>query len=293
MGVMRCSARRYSVVVALALVVMAGLARAAEPQAPQPLRVAVYGSSYGLDNVHRALVGHMVKFRPDLVLHTGELVANGRRTQSWTVFDQAVKPLEAICRFHVSPGPKDGARYIHGRFPPPEGASGVPAHYSFDHKGAHFVILSPPKGRVTRSDPVTQWLDADLAAAQGKPIFVLYHHPFHSVVGKGRAGMVGFYWTPLFAKHKVHIVFGGAHHLYVRTCQDGVTYIVSGGGGARLDRIQSRRNILPNDVVAATHHYIEITIVVGDIRGRVVGPKGKTRDEFIIPIALKPASAKP
>ena len=292
MPVISRAATRCGVAALLLLGALAGRAVSGEPQGEGPLRFAVYGSSWGLADVHQALVGHMVKFRPDLVLHTGELVADGRRAQSWTVFDKAVAPLEAICRFYVSPGPKDGARYVQGRFAPPKGASGMPAYYSFDRKGAHFVVLSCPT-RVSRTDPVTRWLDADLAAVQGKPIFVLLHHPFHSVVGRGRAGMAAFYWAPLFARHKVHIVLSGCHHLYFRTRQGGVTYIVTGGGGAPIDRIQSRRNITPNDVAATIHHYLEVTVAGGEIRGRVVGTKGKTRDEFAIPIARGPQPPKP
>jgi hypothetical protein len=38
----------------------------------------------------------------------------------------------------------------------------------------------------------------------------------------------------LFQKHGVKLVFQGHDHLYYRTVRSGITYVVTGGGGAPL-----------------------------------------------------------
>ena len=93
-------------------------------------------------------------------------------------------------------------------------------------------------------------------------------------------------------KHKVRAVISGCHHLYFRTAQDGIPYLITAGGGGVLSRIQSRRSLLPTDVAAAYYHFVAFTVTPGEIRGRVVDREGRTRDEFVLPLA-KPAAPKP
>ena len=133
-----------------------------------------------------------------------------------------------------------------------------------------------------RSDPQTRWLAEDLAAAQGKPVLVLFFNPMYSLKGRKTHGLARIYWQPLFAKHKVSLVISGCHRLYFRTVQGGIPYLITAGGGGILSRIDSRRSLLPTDVAVAIHHFIEFVASPGELRGRVVDTEGTTRDEFVI-----------
>lgn len=250
-------------------------------------RFVVYGGTRGDAAVHAALVTQMVASRPDFVLFTGGAVASGRRASEWTAFDEATKPLRALCPMHGVAGRReDGPQFQH-RLGPPKGASGKGSYYSFDHKGAHFVVLDSHLP-TSHTDEQTRWLAADLAAAGGTRTFVLFHNPIYSCKARGSHGLGRTYWHPLLVKHRVRAVFSGNHHLYLRTRQDGVTYIITACGGSPLDRVDSRRGLLPDDVAAAVHHFLEVAVAPGGVRVRVVDPEGRTRDEFDVPVAAVP-----
>ena len=73
--------------------------------------------------------------------------------------------------------------------------------------------------------------------AKGKrKIFVFMHIPPDglnaSILSRGLAGSARF--MQLARDYGIDYVFSGDHHGYVKTVRDGTTYIVTGGGGARL-----------------------------------------------------------
>jgi len=66
--------------------------------------------------------------------------------------------------------------------------------------------------------------------------------------------------TPLFERYGVDIVFNGHHHNYQRSLVHGVTYIVTGGGGAPIYRIRRADEELL--AYANTYHVVQITITI-------------------------------
>jgi hypothetical protein len=267
---------------ALFLCISVGGIASGGQDADQRLRFVVYGGTSGDAAIHRALVAQMVKLRPDLAVHTGELVADGRSASDWDAFDEITKPLRSLCPLRSCRGTGGGGQRFGALFPLPKGAQGTDSYYSFDLKGVHFVLLDTT-GAVRQGDAQTQWLTEDLAAAGAKPIVVVFHRPMVTV-GKGAAnGDAHFFWHPLFVKHKVRVVFAGGDRLYFRTAEDGVAYIVTGAGGGILSLVEARRRLLPTDVAGSYHHFIEMTVSGQEMRGRAVDPDGRTRDEFLIP----------
>ena len=277
--------------VAAALALCAGAAPAGE-QGVESFRFVVYGGVCGNATVHGELVAHMVKFRPELVLVTGDVTASPGDRAGWASFDEAVERLGEGCRFHGCPdAAKPGPMFRH-RLGPPREAAGTGAYYSFDYKGVHFLVLNS-RLRTARTDPQTQWLADDLAAAQGKPTLVFFYNPIFGGKGRGGHPMGRLYWHPLFVKHKVAAVLSGCQRLYFRTQQDGVPYLVTAGGGGILSRIESRRSLLPTDVLATYHHLMAFTVSPTELRGRVIDREGRTRDEFAIPLARPAPAPKP
>jgi hypothetical protein len=246
------------------------------------LRFVVYGGSEGRQAAGKKLVAQMVKLRPELVVHAGGMVSDGRRADDWQHFDEVTAPLRELCRLYPCHCTNGGGKLLGGRFRFPDGSTGGKTYYAFDHKGARFVVLDSEIRLGPKPGPQTTWLAEQLAAAEGRHIFVFFHKPIFSVAwGKFRVGGLA-YWRPLFAHHRVRAVFCGGHHIYYRTAQDGVTYVVTGGGGAPLTKVKARRNIMPNDVAGSFHHCIEVEVLGSKVRGRAVDTEGKTRDEFVI-----------
>ena len=132
------------------------------------------------------------------------------------------------------------------------------AYYSFDIGDAHFIALNSYLPFEPGS-PQYRWLDEDLkGAADYKWKFVFLHDPFYSTGKHGSNINERRILCPLFEKGGVAIVFAGHDHLYERTENiKGVTYIVTGGGGAPLyDAIKTDWSAAIDD----THHFCKVRI---------------------------------
>jgi len=100
--------------------------------------------------------------------------------------------------------------------------------YSFDHGDVHFVALDTNE----MSGEQAKWLDADLAASDRAWTVVYGHHPPYSSGEHGSSMEFRQVFGPILEKHKVDLVLSGHDHDYERiAAQNGVHYVVTGGGG--------------------------------------------------------------
>ena len=113
---------------------------------------------------------------------------------------------------------------------------GIERWYSFDWGDVHFVALDSE-----RTGPVqAAWLDADLTANQLPWTIVYWHKPPFSSGEHGSDGATRAQFVPILEKHKVPLVLNGHDHDYERTTpQNGVTYVVTGGGGVGVRPVGS------------------------------------------------------
>ena len=133
---------------------------------------------------------------------------------------------------------------------PTNGASATyPDHaeryYSFDYGPIHVVALDTEYTFLDSSRRAAQlaWLQADLGATGQPWKIALFHRPPYSAGGEhGSAVDVRTAFNPIFEQFGVQLAIGGHEHDYERTWPlragvtdpTGVTYIVTGGGGAPL-----------------------------------------------------------
>jgi 3',5'-cyclic AMP phosphodiesterase CpdA len=132
------------------------------------------------------------------------------------------------------------------------------------------------------SSAQTAWLDQVLG--QPRPasswVIVILHHPPFSSGRHGSEESVREAWVPLFARHRVDLVLAGHDHSYERTKpQSGVTYVVSGGGGAELYDV-GRSSFTA--MSAKKHHFVDLTIFADRIQGRAIDTNGQVFDTFAI-----------
>jgi len=108
-----------------------------------------------------------------------------------------------------------------------------------------------------------------------------FHHPPFSVSGPGSDLTVRESWVPLFERHDVDLVLSGHSHLYERARVGGVDYLVTGGGGARLDGCGepawwTRR-------CRSDHHFLLVEVLEGALSVTAVAASGRILDSFSVP----------
>ncbi|HUS64474.1 MAG TPA: metallophosphoesterase [Kofleriaceae bacterium] len=107
-------------------------------------------------------------------------------------------------------------------------ASSSHDYYSFDYGDVHFVALDTNDVSQRQAD----WLEDDLAENQREWTVVYGHHPPFSSGEHGCATDVRDLFVPIFEKYDVDLVLAGHDHDYERMVpQNGVNYVVTGGGG--------------------------------------------------------------
>ena len=126
-----------------------------------------------------------LEMRPDFIVFTGDLTHTtddpAERRSRMAQFKDIVAGL-TVKQVHFLPGEHDASLDQGAAFQELFG----PTHYSFDHKGVHFIALdnvSDPGARV--GEPQLAWLKADLGAQrQNARIVVLTHRPLFDLEPK-------------------------------------------------------------------------------------------------------------
>jgi Calcineurin-like phosphoesterase/Glycosyl hydrolase family 99 len=132
-------------------------------------------------------------------------------------------------------------------------STGVPAavdvtrlYYSYDIGSWHFVSLDSDckgAGGCEVDGEQTTWLAADLAANDGEPTLVYWHHPRFTSDRRGNNTDMSETWNTLVADRDVQLVLAGHTHMYERFAPMGTTgpdpaglrqFIVGTGGRSHV-----------------------------------------------------------
>ncbi len=237
----------------------------------------VFGDTRTGHEIHQSIVDRIAALSPDFVLHTGDLVDNGLSQADWDRFFHIEAPLMAETSLFPSLGNHEANSPLYfDLFHLP----GNGRWYSFDYGDAHFISLEiDAYARFGTTSEQYAWLETDLATNSRPWSFVFFHIPPYSSLSEDDAVLaVRRNLTPLFQKYGVDMVFTGHHHEYQRREVDGITYIVTGGGGAEIYPI-----VKPDPALLAfanEHHFIAITMDGNGLHARVIAADGRELDRF-------------
>lgn len=254
----------------------------------QPFRFIAYGDCRTQPEKHAAVLKRMMAFRPDFVLQTGDLVANGTNEAHWDIFWKTAQPLMRSTAYYPALGnhEQEGAPYF--RYFP------VAAEYSFDYGNAHFVALD--SNRPESEWPAQEkWLQADLAAHQAATWRIVYfHHTMYTCVDlpdrREQAKTLRARLEPILQAGGVQLVVSGHDHNYQRHVPpSGITYVVTGGGGAPLYKLTADTPYVKK--AKMVHNDCEITVNGRTLSVRAVEPDGAEIDRFSL-TAPAPAPGK-
>jgi predicted phosphodiesterase len=106
----------------------------------------------------------------------------------------------------------------------------------------------------------TQWLRDALQGSDGGWQIAVSHQPAFSCSKHGSTPGVVREWVPLFEKNGVDLVLNGHDHSYQRFVSEGVTYVVTGGGGAELYGLRACDDGHPDRIEGEDeeHHFVGV-----------------------------------
>lgn len=255
------------------------------PDATQPYCMVVYGDTRTKKyDAHADVVHAIIADDPEIVLHTGDFVDKGKCYKYWhkQLFSPARDlmidtPLFPVLGNHeyedCLTSPQKMWYYDFFSIP------GNEQWYAFTYGCARFIVLDTNEDRDPNADfspgsAQYNWLIGELQSDEytaAKWHFVFFHHPPYTsgeshycepgVYCEQQALHVREYLVPLFEEYCVDMVFNGHSHNYERSYvdlpeiqNDGVYYIVTGGGGARLHDCRDNVNQYSQLCVKAFHH---------------------------------------
>jgi 3',5'-cyclic AMP phosphodiesterase CpdA len=229
---------------------------------------------------HQQVVNSILALAPDFVLHTGDFVSNGRDSAQWTMFYSIEHNLQSQVPFYGALGNHEGGDpccyFDHFDWPNNK------RWYSFDHGDVHVIALEiDGHAAYWAGSPQAQWLENDLAHTT-QPWKVVFFHipPYSSGSEHGSDTQVRKALEPLFMYYGVDLVFNGHDHDYERSVANGITYIVTGGGGAPL---YAKGQPDPASVYfTSTYHSVQVNVTGMTLTVAGVRPDGVRFDEFTL-----------
>ena len=163
----------------------------------------------------------------DFVLSTGDVTLNGKRSHF-----KAFKRIQALIKypFITAIGNHDNRDLFEEYCGEKE--------FSFVNRNSYFIVLDNERGKLY--DYQFEWFEKELIAAQEYAhIFVTLHKPPFDPYQQEWYNMDNHPWAYKFrkmcAKYNVDIVFSGHKHMFKEEVFDGVTNIVTGGGGMLIE----------------------------------------------------------
>ena len=270
-----------------ALAEVTGESRAQFKTAPvgrSDFQFVVFGDTRTRHDLHRRVIGAVEKANPDFVLHTGDLVQDGREAPLWTTFfDIEGCLLKKTVFFPALGNHERNSAHFREFF-----SIGKP-YYSFDWGSAHFSVINSDVANAAELAEERQafwleqreWLEADLKASQKADFrFVVMHHP-PITVNSDRGGHVSKetpLLMPMFEQYKVTAVLAGHDHNYQRHVKNGIQYIITGGGGAPL--ADTGISIPETTVkVESTEHYVAVKVAGNRAHAQAIALDGHLIDE--------------
>lgn len=250
-----------------------------------PVRIAIVGDSRSQPDVFAKICQQIAKYHPDIILHSGDIVASGDRIEQWNpqFFEPAKELIKKIPVYPTLGNHERKAGYYFEHFTIHEGKPWWSANYG----SVHIIGLSTSDDSSPASEQY-KWLADDLKANQDKPWKIaMFHYPLFHVHPSRPVYDFRYYWMPLFIKHNVNFAITGHDHYYVRTFpignmsekQQGSIHITSAGGGASLYPVSPRPYAA---YFRSIYHFVILDVTENQINGKAISINNEVFDTFSV-----------
>ncbi len=212
----------------------------------------------------------------DLMVHTGDIAyESGTMTQFEDYYFSVYADLIRSFPMYPAIGNHDESTIYEQNFDLPWAERGH-NWYSFDHGDVHFVALDTNEMTAEQA----RWLESDLAATS-RPWKVVYgHHPPYSSGEHGSSMEFRQTFGPILEKYKVDLVLSGHDHDYERIApQNGVHYVVTGGGGRGTRAVGSSDF---TDFAEAVLNFVYVEVEGDQLLLHAIDGEGTEFDQLLI-----------
>ena len=244
-----------------------------------PFQFAMIGDSRDGEKVYTQLMKRVLERKPHFFIHLGDMIPKPHEKE-WQEFFEISRKMEIpffpVAGNHDVGTTRLGEEIYRKQFSLPEGKT----YYAFRAGGILFVILDSEKGRGRIIKEQWSWLEDILSSSKERFKLVFIHRPLFLPKDSLKTGRAMDKYPlerddlhQLFLKAKVKGVFAADDHRYDRREQDGIIYLISGGGGAPLTSLKERGGYF---------HYVWISVQKEKIEGEVVDLEGQVQDRFLI-----------
>jgi predicted phosphodiesterase len=257
-----------------------------------PFDFDVYGDTRTNTDEHIAVLKQIEKTNPLFIINSGDLVDSDRDIY-WNDYFSAICekthvgenfPIYATVGNHDGIDNKELSLYFRYLSLPSNNPAHSSAYYSFNCGDGHFISLDSYLSLEPGSAQYA-WLIDDLKTyANRKWKFVFMHVPLYSSGLHGSDVRLRKILAPVFEQYGVALVFSGHDHLYERTKSiGGVTYIVSGGGGAPLYNLGPAQWMAAGETV---YHFCRVHIEGNHCTMQMVRVDGTIGDTLLLQAPL-------
>ncbi len=253
-----------------------------------PFRFAVWGDNRTDHRTCEKVAQLIASQDPDIVINVGDVVTTGGVYAQWgTEYFIPIRHFAGSVPSYVAIGNHEQQAHW---FDDLVSQPGNEHWFAFSYGNSRFIILDTNRSYSPGSEQYN-WLVEELDSDESESSdfrFAFFHHPPYSEQWDspgyiGEASVRAFL-VPLLEEYGVDIVFAGHTHDYEqgkRVLENGheIYYVITGGGGAALDRIETR----DWDVIQI--HESAYHCVVVDVKGAVldfesIGLDGGVIDSF-------------
>ncbi len=242
---------------------------------PDNFSFFVYGDSRTCPERHRRVASEMAldPFDTSFIFNTGDLIESPAN-DNWEDFFWAIEPFSKSTPILPVLGnhERNDESYYRAFDLPSGGGDFGQQWYSFSYGRVRFIVLDSNENFMTRSEfrKEREWLLNELESNSKPFTVVVFHHPiFSSVYSSEIDEDLASSWGSLFEKYEVDLVFNGHVHSYERLVNNGVTYVVTGGGGAPTDNLSQRLDA-SRKALGDSLHFIRVSVEETKLRLQMV-----------------------
>jgi predicted phosphodiesterase len=253
------------------------------PREDQGFSFLFYGDSRTGKTVHRKLANLMVADRAEydsnMVVHAGDIVSWGYAWDRWQErFFAPAWPLLSQVPIYPTVGNHElNQKLYYDYFDLP----GNESWYHFRYGIADFFAVNSNVD-YKRGSEQYKWFEAALKASEAPWKVVFLHHPPFACATSRKPGntRVKEHLVPLMEEYGVDLVLLGHDHLYGRSRKvNGVTYVISGGGGSAL---YSAKPDSIMQVCEKRYNYVRFHVSEEAIKWVAIAEDGQIIEEYEI-----------